>query len=64
MGEIDLALSFGKLAFQVGAVIVGAIVKGDESILDKPVREVIGSELATTVAKKAADARAALKFGP
>jgi hypothetical protein len=60
METLGLAI---RLTTIVMTAIGAAIDGGDSSILDKPVRELIGGELATTLAKKAADARAALKFG-
>lgn len=60
-------MEWARFAFEVGMTlsraIFDAVTKGDSSILDKPVRELLGGELATTLAKKAADAKAREKFG-
>ncbi|UJR81503.1 hypothetical protein [Sandaracinus amylolyticus] len=52
-----------EIALTLARAIVSAIQAGDASILDKPVRELLGPELATTLAKKVADAKAHAKFG-
>lgn len=57
-----------EILFQVvgaiGAEIFKAVTKGDWSVFDKPVRELVPDELATTLAKKRAEIEAAMKFGP
>lgn len=60
MEWLPLAL---EVATTLARAVIAAIQAGDASILDKPVRELLGQALATTLAKRAADARAAAKFG-
>jgi len=59
-------MEWASLAFEIGLALARAIFmaieKGDASILDRPVRELLGAPLATTLAKRAADARAGARF--
>jgi hypothetical protein len=48
----------------VGMTIYQAVSSGDDSILDKPLRELLPTPLKTELAKVAAEAAAAQKFGP
>lgn len=60
-------MSWAALAMEIGIALARKVFEamqaGDASILDKPVRELLGAELATTLAKKIADAKAEAKFG-
>ena len=51
------------IAFRLGAIIVEALARGDDAVLDAKVGDLLGGELRNAIAKRAADARAAEKFG-
>ena len=57
-----LELAF-KIAAKLGEVIIGAISRGDTAVLDQKIGDVLGHELRTTLARRAADAEAVAKFG-
>lgn len=56
-----------RLGLEIGTklvtIIVDALSRGDDSVLDAKVSDLLGPELRTTIAKRAADQRAAEKFG-
>ena len=52
-----------EIAGALGTVIVTALARGDDTVLDMRVRDLLGDELKSVIAKRAADARAAEKFG-
>jgi hypothetical protein len=52
-----------EVVTKLGMVIVEAVSRGDDSVLDAKVGDLLGPELRTTIAKQAADERARRKFG-
>lgn len=60
------ALGWVQLAWQVGSklaeVIIGAVARGDTSWMDQKVSDLLGGELRTTLARRAAEAEAAARF--
>ncbi len=52
-----------EVASALGTVIVTALARGDDTVLDMRVRDLLGDELKSVIAKRVADARAAEKFG-
>lgn len=57
---IELGL---KIAMKLGEVIVSALSRGDASVLDRKVSDLLGPELQTTIMRRIAEAEAAKKFG-
>jgi hypothetical protein len=60
-------LGWVQLAWQVGSklaeVIIGAVSRGDTSWMDAKIGDLLGGDLRTTLARKAAEAEARAKFG-
>ncbi len=52
-----------EVASALGTVVITALARGDDTVLDMRVRDLLGDELKSVIAKRVADARAAEKFG-
>ncbi len=51
-----------KIGSKLGEVILTAIARGDTSVLDQKVSDLLGPELRTTIARMLAEREAAKKF--
>lgn len=52
-----------QLAMRLGMVIIEAVSRGDDTVLDARVGDLLGAEMRTTIAREIAEARARAKFG-
>lgn len=61
-------LGWVDLSWRVGSAVAGAVMsgisRGDLSVLDSRISDLLAGELRTTLALRAADAAAAAKLGP
>lgn len=51
-----------ELTMKLGEIIVGALVRGQDDVLDQRVSDLLGAELRTSIARRAAEIRAAERF--
>lgn len=59
----ELVLLIVEAGTELVKALIAAFAKGDTSVLQKPVHEILPTPLLTTLAKKAADEAAKAKFG-
>lgn len=64
MDPVSIAQIVLSVASAVGGLVLEAITKGDASVLDRPLKDILPHELRSEIAKRIADEAAAKKFTP
>jgi len=62
MDPVSIAQIVLSVVQAIGGLLIEAFSKGDASILDKPLKDILPAELRAETAKRLADAAAAAKF--